>query len=234
MVTVRARSKLAKLAVEMDSDKWGSHWYADHYERHFAPFRWKRIKLMEIGIGGDADPSAGGGSLRMWERYFRRGQIIGVDIHDKSPHAARRISIYKGDQGDSTFLKHVVAETGLPDIIIDDGSHLNHHVIGSFEVLFPLLKPGGIYAIEDTQSSYWPKYGGGRGDPAAMATVPLMEFFKKLTDGLNFAEFLEPDYVPNYYDQNIVSMHFYHNLIFIYKDSNDEGSNCVEQGVLKC
>ena len=46
------------------------------------------------------------------------------------------------------------------DIIIDDGSHLNRHVVKSFQVLFPLLADDGIYVAEDTQTAYWPGEGG--------------------------------------------------------------------------
>jgi demethylmacrocin O-methyltransferase len=224
---------LAKLATIFGSDKWGSHWYAQHYQRHFAPLRWKRLILLEIGIGGEENPQEGGGSLRAWKWFFPRGRIVGIDIYDKKLHDARRIRTYKGSQADAEFLRAVIAETGAPDIIIDDGSHRNEHVIASFEVLFPLLREGGIYVVEDMQTSYWPKHGGGRGDSIEPHARPSMEFFKSLSDGLNHAEYLEPGYVPTYYDRHIVSMHFYHNLLFIYKGLNDEGSNCVKDGVLQ-
>ena len=45
----------------------------------------------------------------------------------------------------------------------------------------------------------------------------IMNYFKSLTDALNNQEFLIPNYKQNYFDKKIVSMHFYHNLIFIYK-----------------
>ena len=54
-----------------------------------------------------------------------------------------------------------------------------------------------------------------------------MPFFKSLVDGLNHKEFIIPGYKPTYYDQHIISIHFYHNLIFIYKGLNDEPSNLV-------
>jgi hypothetical protein len=57
-----------------------------------------------------------------------------------------------------------------------------------------------------------------------------MSFFKKLTDGLNYEEFLLPNYEPSYYDQNISSIHFYHNMVFIHKNKNAEGSNMVKNG----
>ena len=55
----------------------------------------------------------------------------------------------------------------------------------------------------------------------------IMNYFKSLTDALNNQEFLIPNYKQNYFDKKIVSMHFYHNIIFIYKGNNDEKSNLV-------
>jgi hypothetical protein len=234
MASIEKPCYLAKLAKRFGSDKWGSHWYAQHYQRHFASLRWKRITLLEIGIGGDNDPRAGGASLRMWKHFFPRAQIAGIDIHDKSAHRSPRIRTYQGDQGDADFLKSVIRDVGSPDIIIDDGSHLNEHVLKTFEVLFPLLKPTGIYAVEDTQTSYWPKYGGARSDSVQHDRPSMMEVFKGLTDGLNHSEYLEPNYQATYSDRHVISMHFYHNLVFVYKGVNDEESNCVKAGVLNC
>ena len=33
-----------------------------------------------------------------------------------------------------------------------------------------------------------------------------------------------PCYIKNYFERKIISIHFYHNMIFIYKGNNDEGS----------
>lgn len=52
-----------------------------------------------------------------------------------------------------------------------------------------------------------------------------MNYFKSLIDCLNHQEFVKRDYLPTYFDQHIVSVHFYHNLIFIYKGLNNEESN---------
>ncbi len=127
---------LARLAVVFGSDKWGLHWYAQHCARHFARLRWKRLTLLEIGIGGEENPQQGGGSLRAWKWFFPRGRIVGIDIYDKKAHDERRIRTYKGSQADAEFLRGVIADIGAPDIIIDDGSHRNEHVIASFEGAF--------------------------------------------------------------------------------------------------
>ena len=45
---------------------------------------------------------------------------------------------------------------GQFDIIVDDGSHLPWHQLFTFEIMFETwLKPGGLYVIEDVETSYW-------------------------------------------------------------------------------
>jgi hypothetical protein len=215
-------SDLGNLALLHGSDKWMSHWYTSHYAWHFAPLRTREITLLEIGIGGHGVPDAGGASLRMWKHYFPRGRIFGLDIFDKRALDEPRIKTFRGDQSDPDCLRGILDCIGTPDIIIDDGSHINAHVLASFRVLFPALAAGGIYAVEDMQTSYWRRYGGGA--PSSTNPPSMMDFFKDLADGLNHEEFIRPGYVPSYFDENIRSIHFYHNLMFIQKGRNKEGS----------
>jgi len=219
-------SNLTTLAKLFKTDKWGSHFYTTHYQTHFKKFRFKKIKFLEIGVGGYNDPYSGGNSLRMWKAYFPFAIIYSLDIYDKSPHEENRIKIYQGSQVDTDFLQSLCNEIGNFDIIVDDGSHINEHVIKSFEFLFPKLKKGGIYVVEDTQTSYWSEYGGNSDSFNMEGTI--YHYFKSLIDGLNHQEFMINDYKKSYFDSNIVSMHFYHNMIFIYKGDNDESSNYLQ------
>jgi hypothetical protein len=50
---------------------------------------------------------------------------------------------------------------GGVDIILDDGSHFMSDIRLSLKYLFPHLNYGGIYVIEDLQTSYWKTFGGG-------------------------------------------------------------------------
>jgi hypothetical protein len=219
------RNDLICLARLFSTDKWESHWYAQHYQRYFAMLKNKRLNVLEIGVGGYGllDKDKGGASLRMWKAYFRKSRIVGIDLYDKSHLSEHRIDIRRCDQTDSETLLRLSSEYGGFDIIIDDGSHLNEHVIKTFRVLFPLLRQNGIYVVEDTQTAYWPSWGGGIGNPQS-----LMAFFKGLADGLNYVEFPIANYEPNYFDQNIVEIAFFHNLIFIRKGNNDEKANWPE------
>jgi hypothetical protein len=223
------RKNLSQLALMYGTDKQGRHRYAQHYQHHFEPWRRKKLNILEIGIGGYINPNAGGRSLRMWKAYFPNSRIFGIDIYDKTPHDAKRIKTFQGSQTDTSFLKRVVEEIGRVDIIIDDGSHHNEHVITSFKFLFPLLTDKGIYVVEDTQTSYWStvqdmEYGGSS-DLTAPHTS--MNYLKSLTDGLNHEEFTSDEYTPTYFDKHITAMHFYHNLVFVYKGFNNEGSNVI-------
>lgn len=217
------RGDLNKLAKIYSCDKWGTHFYTPHYETHFRRFQKKKINLLEIGIGGYVDPKSGGASLRMWKKYFKKALIYGLDIHDKSLVEEKRIKTFKGSQVDLKFLNEVKDDIGNLDIIIDDGSHINEHIIKTFEHLFPLLKKGGIYVVEDLQCSYWPWYGGNSvllNDPNT-----AMNYFSSLANGLNYKEYLIKGYEPSYFDKHIISLHFYHNMVFIYKGDNSEESN---------
>jgi len=211
------RSNLKLLATLADTDKWNYHWYVQHYETHFHSIRNHKLNLLEIGIGGYDNPTLGGESLRMWKAYFPSAQIYGLDIEDKSSHAERRIKVFQGSQVDEELIKTISSSAGGFDIVVDDGSHRNEHVIRTFQILFPLLRVPGIYVIEDTQTSYWPSYGGGdRSERTAMG------FLKSLVDGLNYREFSADSYQPSYFDRHIVSVHFYHNLVFVYKGLNND------------
>lgn len=206
---------LTSLAKIYKTDKWGRHFYTPIYEHWFRPLRYKRIRLLEIGVGGYDRPAVGGNSLRMWKRYFTEGLITGIDLYHKLALQENRIDIVQGDQSDANFLRALTRTKGPFDIIIDDGSHVQSHIIASFEALFPLMKSGGIYVIEDTQTSYWPKFEGSTSN---MKTIPSsMNYFIHRVHGVNRVEWLEDNPPTDIPDQGIASISFYHNLIVITK-----------------
>ncbi|MEW6534438.1 MAG: class I SAM-dependent methyltransferase [Candidatus Auribacterota bacterium] len=206
---------LTELAKIYWTDKFGTHTYTPFYQGHFYGLRKKKLKVLEIGIGGYDDPCKGGGSLKMWKRFFPKSMIYGIDLYDKTPLQEKRVVTFAGSQNDTEFLKKVHDNAGPFDLIIDDGSHINEHVLTTFKVLFPYLSSGGIYVVEDTQTSYWKEYGGDSDNFNNMSTI--MAFFKSLVDCLNYTEFEKKNYHPTYYDKNILSIHFYHNMVFVYK-----------------
>jgi MycE methyltransferase N-terminal len=208
------------LAVRFGSDKWGGRWYTPHYQKYFAPYREQAVKVLEIGIGGYDAPDAGGESLRMWKHYFRRGLIYGMDIYPKPGVAQSRVTVIQGDQGDEQYLDSLARDVGPFDIIIDDGSHISTHIIASFNALFPHVKPGGLYVIEDLASSYWPNWGG---DPDPTAQYRSMELIKDMLDGLHQSEQIRTgDDKPSKTDLTVTGVHVHHNLAVIEKGLNTE------------
>jgi hypothetical protein len=116
--------------------------YLRFYEALFNHMRHDEFNFIEIGVFN-------GASVRMWEKYFSRARIIGVDIDPRCRgYATDRVQIEIGSQNDPEFL-HRLSSAWPPRVIIDDGSHQSYDVIFTFEKLFPALQPGGIYIIED-------------------------------------------------------------------------------------
>jgi hypothetical protein len=116
--------------------------YLKHLEPLFAPFRDAPINVIEVGVHT-------GPSIRLWKWYFSRATIVGIDINQACRSlAGGRVHIEIGSQDDPAFLTRVCGKYP-PTIFIDDGSHLATHNIFTFEHVFPLLAPGGLYVVED-------------------------------------------------------------------------------------
>jgi hypothetical protein len=123
--------------------------YLDIYDRHFSAYRSTPVKMLEIGVSQ-------GGSLELWRKYLGKdATLFGIDI---DPECASRVTapsqVRIGSQDDPMFLRAVIDEMGPPDIILDDGSHIGRHQRTSFNTLFPLLREGGLYLIEDLHTAY--------------------------------------------------------------------------------
>jgi hypothetical protein len=213
---------LTELAQHFGTDKYGVHRYTPHYERHLGHLRSRAFTMLEIGVGGYSREGKGGASLRMWKHFFPKAQILGLDIQDKSFVDAPRIKTIQGSQVDEELLVQIVKEHGPLEVIVDDGSHRPEHIRETFRILFPLLADGGIYAIEDTQTSYWPTWGGSEALDDPTRTMGLV---KSLLDGLNYEEWADEAYEPTYSDLHVVAVHAYHNLVILEKGENREGTN---------
>lgn len=119
--------------------------YTLTYERLLAERRHEPLRLLEIGVRT-------GASLRMWEGYLPRAEIVGVDIDPACmAHATERAWVVIGDQADPDLLDDLVATGGF-DVIVDDGGHRLDQITASFGRLWPTIRPAGWYAIEDLNS----------------------------------------------------------------------------------
>lgn len=132
------------------SDKIGHHGYHRFYPWFLAHLREFDVNILEIGIDEHE-------SLKLWKDYFNRPHIHGIDI-DQKYFDDPDVTLHKLDQSNANELRKFVDTIGLTfDIILDDGSHVPAHQVLTINYLWSLLKPGGIYIIEDIETSYWKK-----------------------------------------------------------------------------
>lgn len=179
---------LEEIARYKETDKSSDiHNYCVKYEKYLPFDRLKDIKILEIGI-------ANGGSLEMWKEFYPNSSIVGVDIEascKQYENIDEEIFVEIGSQYDSEFLNKLIEKYGEFDLIIDDGSHQQDHVIFSFEFLFKSVTSQGVYVVEDACCSYWNEFRSSNEDNNSI------DYFKKLIDHVNFyGEFQENFYPP--------------------------------------
>ena len=136
-----------KAGITHKTDKITHHGYHRFYDMFLMPFKNEKINFLEIGVDK-------GRSLKTWNDFFKFAKIYGLDINEGYEHSKGKI--YKGDQSDIRVLEVLVNEIGKCKIIIDDGSHVPEHQLLGFNYLFEnCLDYGGVYIIEDIETSYW-------------------------------------------------------------------------------
>ncbi len=131
--------------------------YFEIYERYLSRFKDKPCTFLELGV-------AQGGSLEIFQTYLGpEARLIGVDVNPDCKQWERPgVAVLIGDQSDANFIGGVVAPKGPFDIIIDDGGHVADQQLVSFLTLFPQLKEGGVYLVEDLHTTFWLGAQGSR------------------------------------------------------------------------
>lgn len=184
---------LDEIAIKHGTDKatthqhHAGHGYAPVYEQFFKPIKGDGIKLLEIGVGG-------GESIRTWLEYFTKAQVFGVDNNQgtnpwNTLHANPdpRYTFVYGDQSDEVFWKCFAVDYGTTwDVIIDDGGHFSNQVITTFRGMWPNVKPGGLYCIEDLGVCY-----GANSVFVTAGWQSHMEFLKAKCDEMNQGSSIE-------------------------------------------
>ena len=165
---------LDQIFLRAGSDKSSRvHNYTSLYSRLFHAIKDRPLKLLEIGIYF-------GDSVKGWEEYFPNAELHFIDNNmARVKYASTRSHYHLLDQEHAPSLDRFIEGTGGNfDVIIDDGGHKSTQQISSFEKLFPTLKSGGIYIIEDL---FWclhsPNYVQGE--------FTTFEFVKSLFDQIH-------------------------------------------------
>lgn len=155
-------------------DKWVH--YFPIYTRHLSAFRGKPVRVLEVGVYR-------GGGLDLLSHYLGpEAKLVGLDIDEAAVRAVKgRFPVVLGDQADPDVLRAVDEEYGPFDIVVDDGGHTMSQQIVTIETLFPRLRDGGAFLVEDTHTSYWPSFGGGLHEPGS-----FVEWAKARVDDLHW------------------------------------------------
>ena len=88
--------------------------------------------------------------------------------------------MHYGNQEDIAFLKTINNSQDYFDIIVDDGGHSMKQQITSFTYFFPQMRSGGVYVIEDLQTSY---FNGP--DSGYLVKTSTIELIKRLIDDIH-------------------------------------------------
>lgn len=148
--------ELGRIAYSRTDKGPRGHNFTEVYERFFSPLRGRPISVLEIGI-------ADGGSLLTWQDYFPQAQVYGIDVLDRSNLASDRIHTFVADQSNREQLGAFLAKHPGPfDVVLDDGGHAMDMQQISLGYLFPHVRPGGFYVVEDVHTSLG-RYHGGYG-----------------------------------------------------------------------
>ena len=187
-------SSLEELFQQHGTDKQAmGHAYVHAYSMLLGPWRHDVRSLLEVGIGTvNSSFSANmgayssrrkympGASLRSWRAFLPNARIVGLDLDASAARAAadpqQRLEAYGVD---TTSAKAVAAldltEGGKKpfDVIIDDGLHTWAGQQATLLTLWPLVREGGFYFIEDVLMGDIMKHATPGGpNPAMGSTSP--------------------------------------------------------------
>lgn len=158
--------KETALSLKPSTDKVTAHTYEIMYGRFLLPYYYmnENMKMLEIGLGCSMNYGPGA-SVAIYKKLFPKADLWEAEYSqecvEKSAKAGQLdgIKTLIGDQGDNAVLDLWIEESGGNfDVVIDDGGHQNCHIWNSFQKLWPTVKPGGLYFIEDMQVAKQPNY----------------------------------------------------------------------------
>ena len=149
--------------------------------------------IVELGIKD-------GGSTAMLALAADPDVLVAIDLAEDQPTVLANLIASKGlqdrvttvfgvDQADRSALCAAVdgARDGESlDLVVDDASHMLGPTVSSFETLFPLVRPGGAYIIEDWSADYNTARTLARSiDPAGSDFAPRLSRVRTLFSMLN-------------------------------------------------
>jgi len=130
----RRPQTLSEALAHEGSDKTTLHSYGAFYDDLVSTLKPQRV--LEVGVFR-------GASIRAWRHLADPVEVVGIDrnpcpgipvLRCIAPDFGPALEQLQGQQF---------------DLIIDDGSHQVPHQVAAIEQLSPLLRPGGLFVVED-------------------------------------------------------------------------------------
>jgi hypothetical protein len=132
--------------------------YYEIYEQVLQDERLEPLNILEVGVFK-------GQSTRVLATRFPAARIVALDVKryeiDFSAHP--NVEYLLCDQTDRKELQSICGSRfpkGI-DLVIEDASHIGAFSRTTFEAVFPHLRSGGLYMIEDWGTGYWDDYFDG-------------------------------------------------------------------------
>mmetsp|Transcript_26695 Transcript_26695/g.56400 ORF Transcript_26695/g.56400 Transcript_26695/m.56400 type:complete len:412 (-) Transcript_26695:26-1261(-) len=148
------------------TDKITTHSYHTMYGQYLLPYYQSKpnMKMLEIGLGCDMNYEPGA-SVALWKKLFPKADLWEAEYNATCVELSTKqgkldgFNVLVGDQGNNETLDEWIKKSeGGFDVIIDDGGHQNCQIMASFIKLWPTVKPGGLYFIEDLSVGKWKGY----------------------------------------------------------------------------
>jgi hypothetical protein len=163
--------ELNKIGEYYGTDKQYLHnYYNRFYQKILQPYR-EKCDILEIGV-------LDGASLKVWNDFFKEGLIHGIDINNYQSDLDR-VWMFNVDQSNQESIYEFSKNGFMYDVIIDDGSHRMNDVQTTVQILFENVKPGGLFIIEDLQTSLEcrmpEKAVFGWGDPSKTTALDMLQ-----------------------------------------------------------
>ena len=153
-----ARVRKAAQSIVPTTDKVMPHTYHLMYGALLLPLaamHGDKFKMLEIGLGCTMEYGPGA-SARLWRSLLPTAEIWFAESNGLCVNKARAegkldgLHTMIGSQSDPETLRRWVHQSGGGfHAIIDDGSHSNRDILLTLRILWPALRDGGLYFIED-------------------------------------------------------------------------------------
>jgi hypothetical protein len=224
----KERTEMCDLARECGTDK-EQHGYTKVYHDIMIDNKYDNIDILEIGIYF-------GNSLKLWNRFFTNGKVYAID-NGGVFHQNYNYNKYEATNGSFAHMEndnvkcHLASQKNwmeintafnyfncnMFDYIIDDGSHFQEDQQVSLGLLFPQVKSGGYYIIEDVVD-YKDLLNGSWWDQKREDCTDSTDYVisKYLSDGVLKSDYITDDQI-TYILSNIED-------IFLYDQSSRNNS----------